>query len=277
VLLRILTTFEQSPARAVGLGQQRDADSFLPRGLLSPEHQPTPQPQRDTAMSTATTHEPSEITSPQRPGIRRGPRVSNACVNCRRRKVHNTVQCPMSAVWRLTFSCCIGEMYRRQAAVPVLHNLPEALRLRGTRQTSEVSSLSPASVLPVITDLAPDPAYYTDQPMPVSSGWKKNSVSSRAQHLRHRHRLRRAIQRLSALPRQQRGTTARRLHQACNDLARFRRVGIRLLCKAHGRLRLDLRLPVVRLPPIMGRRVPVMMALFMSGGIIGGLRRSGRH
>jgi hypothetical protein len=175
--LRILSTFEQSRAPTVRLGRQRDCGSFLPRGLLSPEHQPTPPPQHNTAMSAATTHEPTEITSPQRPGIRRGPRVSNACVNCRRRKVHSTGQCPISAAWRLTLSYCIGEMYRRQATVPVLHNLPEALRLRGTRQTPKVSSLSPAHVLPVITDLAPDPAYYTDQPTPVSSGWKRNSVS----------------------------------------------------------------------------------------------------
>jgi hypothetical protein len=228
-------------------------------------------------MSAATTHEPTEITSPQRPGIRRGPRVSNACVNCRRRKVHSTGQCPISAAWRLTFSYRIGEMYRRQAAMPVLHNLPEALRLRGTRQTPKVSSLSPAHVLPVITDLAPDPAYYTDQPTPVSSGWRKNYVSSRAQPQRHRHRLRRVIPRLSALPRQQRRTPARRLRRACNDLARLRRVGIRLRCKAHGRLRLDLRLRVDRLRLIMGRRVLVMMVLSMSGGITGGLRRSGRR
>ena len=48
----------------------------------------------------------------------------------------------VSAVWRLTFRCVVGEMYRRQTAMPVLHNLPEALRLRGTRQTPEVSSPS---------------------------------------------------------------------------------------------------------------------------------------
>ena len=162
--------------------------------------------------------------------------------------------------------------------MPVLHDLPEAVRLRGARQTPKVSSLSTVDLsCPVITDLAPDPAYYTDQPTPVLSGWRKNSVSSRAQPQRHRHRLRRVIPRLSARPRQQRKITARRLRRACNDLARLRRVGIRLRCKARGRLRLDLRRREVLRRLIMGLRVLVMMVLFMSGGTIGGLRRSVRR
>lgn len=111
------------------------ADCSLP-------HTQPPSPQRNTAiMSSATTHEPTEITSPQRPGIRRGPRVSNACVNCRRRKVGSSRPVrPTSAVWRLTTSCVVGEMHRRQTTMPVLHDLSKALRLRGARQTPKVSS-----------------------------------------------------------------------------------------------------------------------------------------
>ena len=159
----------------------------------------------------------------------------------------------------------------------ILHNLPEALRLRGARQTPKVSSLSTVDLsCPVITDLAPDPAYYTDQPTPVSSGWRKNSASSRAQHQRHRHRLRRPTPRLSTHPRQQRRITAPRL-RACNDPTKARRVGTRLHCKARGRLRLDLQLRAGLHRLIMGLRVLVMMVLCMRGGIIGGLRLSVRR
>ena len=52
-----------------------------------------------------------------------------------------TVQCPRSAVWRLTVNGVVGKVYRRQATMPVLHDLPKALRLRGARQTPKVSSL----------------------------------------------------------------------------------------------------------------------------------------
>lgn len=138
-------------------------------------------------------------------------------------------------------------------------------------------AVCPSTVSPVITDLAPDPAYYTDQPTPASSGWNKNSASSRAQHQRHRHRLRRPIPRLSALPRQQRRTLARRRFRACSDLILAHRVGIRLPCKARGRLRLGLRPREGRLRLIMGRRVLAMMVLCMSGGTIGGLRLSVRR
>lgn len=159
----------------------------------------------------------------------------------------------------------------------ILHNLPEALRLRGARQTPKVSSLFAVDLsYPVITDLAPDPAYYTDQPTPVSSGSKKNSASSRAQHQRHRHRLRRVIPRSSALPRQHRRITALRL-RACNDLTKARRVGIRLRCKARGRLRLGLRPRAGLRRLIMGLPVLVMMVLCMRGGITGGSRLSGRR
>lgn len=161
--------------------------------------------------------------------------------------------------------------------MPVLHDLPEAVRLRGARQTPKVSSLSTVDLsCPVITDLAPDPAYYTDQPTPVSSGWRKNSASSRAQHQRHRHRLRRPTPRLSAHPRQQRRITVLRL-RACNDLIRARRVGTRLHCKARGRLRPGLRLRAGLRRLIMGLRVLVMMVLCTRGGIIGGLRLRGRR
>jgi hypothetical protein len=161
--------------------------------------------------------------------------------------------------------------------MPVLHDLPEAVRLRGARQTPKVSSLSTVDLsCPVITDLAPDPAYYTDQPTPVSSGWRKNSASSRAQHQRHRHRLRRATPRLSAPPRRQRRITARR-PRAFNDRTKARRAGIRLRCKARGRLRLGLRLRVGLRRLIMGLRVLVTMVLCMRDGIIGGLRLSVRR
>lgn len=161
--------------------------------------------------------------------------------------------------------------------MPVLHDLPEALHLRGARQTPKVSSLFAVDLsCPVITDLAPDPAYYTDQPTPVSSGWKKNSASSRAQHQRHRHRLRRPTPRLSALPRQQRRTTARRL-RACNDLIKAHRVGTRLRCKARGRLLPGLRLPVGLRRLTMGPRVLVMTVLCMRGEITGGSRLRGRR
>jgi len=162
------------------------------------------------------------------------------------------------------------------------HDVSTAQPTRSTASTRNSSSargelaVFPLTVLPVITDLAPDPAYYTDQPTPASSGWNKNSANSRAQHQRHRHQLRRAIPRLSALPHQQRRTPTLQRFRACNDLTQARRVGIRLLCKARGRLRLGLRRPEGRLRPIMVLRVLVMMVLSMSGGIIGGLRRSGR-
>lgn len=53
--------------------------------------------QRTNNTSTNTTmssrpdvNESTEITSPRRTTARRGPRVSNACVNCRRRKVRGS-------------------------------------------------------------------------------------------------------------------------------------------------------------------------------------------
>ena len=163
------------------------------------------------------------------------------------------------------------------------HDVSTAQPTRSTASTSDSSSargelaVFPLTVLPVITDLAPDPAYYTDQPTPASSGWNKNSANSRAQHQRHRHQLRRAIPRLSALPHQQRRTPTLQRFRACNDLTQARRVGIRLLFKAHGRLRLGLRRREVLRRRIMGLQALVMMVLCMRGGIIGGLRLSVRR
>lgn len=119
---------------------QRDAAPFFRADCSLPRTPSNITTTQYTAMSAATTHEPTEITSSQRPGIRRGPRVSSACVNCRRRKVHSYR--PVSDLSRVGTDiqlCVAGEMYRRQAAVPVLHNLPETLRLRRTRQASKVS------------------------------------------------------------------------------------------------------------------------------------------
>lgn len=166
------------------------------------------------------------------------------------------------------------------------HDASTAQPTRNTASTRNSSSargelaVYPSNVLPVITDLAPDPAHYTDQPTPASSGWNKNSASSRAQHQRHRHRLRRAIPRLSALPRHRkckRRTPALRRFRACSDLIQARRVGIRRRCKGRGRLPQDLRHREGRLRLIMGRRVLVMMVLCMSEGIIGGLQLSVRR
>jgi hypothetical protein len=64
--------------------------------------------------------------------------------------------------------CVVGEMYGRQTTMPVLHDLPKALRLRGTRQASEVSIAvcRQLHVSPVITDLVPDLTRLTTQTNP---------------------------------------------------------------------------------------------------------------
>jgi len=101
MIYRILKTSENPwlHSRTVR-GQKRGArpeDGFFSpaptRLLLSRVNKPTPTKQHTRPENTMTSrpdvNESTEITSPpqRRTGARRGPRVSNACVNCRRRKV----------------------------------------------------------------------------------------------------------------------------------------------------------------------------------------------
>ena len=110
--------------------------------------------------------------------------------------------------------------------------------------------------------------------MPGLSGWKKNSVSSRAQHQPRHLRLRKAIPQLTARPHRRKIVAL--LCRACNDLIRARPVGTQLPCKGHGRLLLVLRLPAVHRRPIMGLQAPAMMVLCTSEGLTDGLRRNER-
>lgn len=132
----------------------------------------------------------------------------------------------------------------------------------------------PRSSYNALTDIASDPAY-TDQRTLGLSGWKKNSVSSRAQHQPRHHRLRRAIPRLSAHPHQSKIPSL--LPRACNDPPQPRPVGTRLLSRAHGRPLLGHRLRAVLRRLTMGLRAPAMMALSTSGDRTDGSRLSERR
>jgi hypothetical protein len=71
-------------------GKIRTDSFFRARQTASPfpcDQSTTNNTSTDNMTSRPGVNESTEITSPRRTSARRGPRVSNACVNCRRRKV----------------------------------------------------------------------------------------------------------------------------------------------------------------------------------------------
>lgn len=116
-----------------------------------PEHQH--QSQQYSMSSVA--HEPTEVTSPQRPGIRRGPRVSNACVNCRRRKVRFAVVCDDSCRVDVDVSCRLNAQARSRGASTAPRTRSTASTRNSSNGRGKQAVVESRHVLRALTRMAP--------------------------------------------------------------------------------------------------------------------------